>query len=161
AAVPPATTPLLGADKVGRVAFYKHFRPPGLPITIPPGLTLFSDVNIMKGITAPPPAPAPQPIWFPYKPTTPRSNFWLFDIWNPASADRSITPPGPLPSARTVTLLPGYEAQRTQNLPTPPLSPTLVAGMPSNDPTPPVEADTTLPQPAVPTFDQYINTIQG
>ncbi|WP_406701087.1 hypothetical protein V5E97_20090 [Singulisphaera sp. Ch08] len=152
---PFPTTPLptapIGADENGRVAFVKHFRPPGVAVATPPGLALPGTL-----LASNPHTPGAGPIWYPYE----NNSYWLKGIGNPAPPT-STTVVGPathmIPVDLTNNLFHGFEGYRLPRTPggLTALS-TVIGGMPFNN-YPAVPA--APPNPWVPTYDQTINTV--
>ncbi|SIO11677.1 hypothetical protein SAMN05444166_2535 [Singulisphaera sp. GP187] len=135
----------IGADDYGRVAFLKHFRPPGLLLATPPGLAL---------PTAPLVATAPGTptsfIWYPYG----SNSYWEQGIGKPAPPLNKTPVSGQIvPVDLTNNLYRGFESYRRPLIPAG-LSTVLMGGMPSNN-IPPLSPPN---DPWVPTYDQFVNT---
>lgn len=145
------TSPI-GADDRGRVAFVKHFRPPGLALATPPGLALPATL-----LDANPNTPGSGPTWYPYE----SNSYWLKGIANPAPpTSKTVVAPATqmIPVDLTNNLFHGFEGYRMPRLETGfPAQPIIIGGMPFNN-TPAIPA--APPNPWTPTYDQTINTAQ-
>jgi hypothetical protein len=157
-----ASTLLLGGDDTGRVAYVKHFRPPGLALATPPGILLPA--------TIPANPPSGNAVWYPYHnvyspgttassesdwpDSTVNSYNWLKSIGNPPP----LTPSTRMAEDRTTNLYHGYEWFRNPSSPS-----TGLSGLAASVTQPQLQYLLAAAQydngwAAAPTFDQFVNS---